>query len=146
MCLKYLTRSWVWNCPLNPHFPRHFRTTWDRSGAVATRIRASDQVAPPHLMYFARQRWTCVLVVDPEMSTSNKFNLMSVGRTQKVKHILLYQDLPRTSCSTFFPVDVCFYMPVCRTCCLGTAGRGWPEQAFWVCLRMEYALPPTWQS
>lgn len=124
MCLKYRTRSLIWNCPLNPQFPRQIRTTWDRSGAVATRIRASDQVAPPHL--------SLLLGSDGPVFWCLA-SLTSWVLAKKRLHMVKKHILPRTSCPTFFPVDdVSTYAGLLyvlsRDC--------WEGLVF---------LPPTWQ-
>ena len=95
MCLKHWTRSLIWNCPLNPQFPRQIRTTWDRSGAVATRIRASDQVAPPHLS----------LLLGSDGPVFWCASLTSWVLAKKRLHMVNKNIPPRTSCPTFFLVD-----------------------------------------
>ena len=78
MCLKYWTRSLIWNCPLNPTVPT---TNPDNMGPLRcschenSRFWSSCSTASES---FARQRWTCVLVF-------SKFNLMSVGK-KKTSH------------------------------------------------------------
>ena len=96
MCLKYRTRNLIWNCPLNRQFPRQIRTTWDRSGAVATRIRASDQVAPPHLS----------LLLGSDGPVFWCLASLTSWVLAKIRlHMVNKNILPRTSCPTFFPVD-----------------------------------------
>lgn len=136
MCLKHWTRSLIWNCPLNPQFPRQIRTTWDRSGAVATRIRASDQVAPLHLS----------LLLGSDGPVFWCASLTSWVLAKKRLHMVNKNIPPRTSCPTFFLVDdVSTYAGLLyvlsRDCWEGFVF----VQAFWVCLKMDYVLPPTWQ-
>lgn len=88
---------------------------------------------------FARQRWTCVLVF-------SKFNLTSWVLAKQRLHMVNKNILPRTSCPTFFPVDdVSTYAGLLyvlsRDCWEGLVF----VQAFWVCLKIDYVLPATWQ-
>ena len=114
MCLKHWTRSLIWNCPLNPQFPRQIRTTWDRSGAVATRIRASDQVAPLHL--------SLLLGSDGPVfwcASLTSWVLAKKDFTWSTKIYHRAPQVPRSFLSMMF-----LRMLVCCTSCPGTAGRG----------------------